>query len=156
MQHHWQFYKEQQKQSRINPPALDEALVSFILVLMSRYITQYHLIEETNSNLPINAVVLDSDSGYSYDQIKLSLLTDIYKASSKIIYYVSASNWSSCYSKIKAAVLNLDTVNGNSEEIPPEIRMLECSCLTKDKISTIFSGKFNLVAEKKKERKRKT
>jgi neurofibromin 1 len=143
MQHHWQHCRDQAKESNepLQLPALDEALVSFILTLMSRYITQYHLIEETNSDLPANAIIYDSDSGYTYEQIKLSLLTDIYKTASKVIYYVSASNWPSCYAKIKNAVMSLDSVNGPSDDIPPEIRMLECSCLTRNKLYTIFSGK---------------
>ena len=154
MQHHWQYCKQLEKEKHpdtpldelnVELPPLDTALVTYILVLMSRYITQYHLIEEnivaeqSKNNIPISDIT-DHESGYTYEQIKLSLITDIYKASSKILYYVSASNWDTYYSKIKNAVMSLD-VNGGTDDIPPEIRMLECSCLTRQRLSLIFTGK---------------
>lgn len=156
MQHHWQYCRDLERKSNqdtpidqlnVTLPPLDAALVTFILVLMSRYITQYHLIEES-TNLdqanPITPVIdfSEDESGYTYEQIKLSLVTDIYKASSKILYYISASNWDACYAKIKRAVLSLDSINGGPAEIPPEIRMLESSCLTRKRLYTIFSGTY--------------
>ncbi|KAI8076544.1 uncharacterized protein B0P05DRAFT_546306 [Gilbertella persicaria] len=152
-QHHWQHCRELEKEKnpdappsslRVILPPLDAALISFILVLMSRYVTQYHLIEESSNleqnNTPQPYIDLsENENGYTYEQIKLSLITDIYKASSKILYYISASNWDACYAKIKNAVLSLDSINGASDEIPPEIRMLESSCLTRDRLFTIFS-----------------
>jgi hypothetical protein len=152
MQHHWQHCRELEKEKHpdipinelvIELPPLDTALVTFILVLMSRYITQYHLIEESTGTEHHQQPIIDisnNENGYTDEQIKLSLITDIYKASSKILYYVSASNWDACYVKIKSAVISLDSVNGNSDDIPPEIRMLECSCLTRQRLYTIFSG----------------
>ncbi|KAL7332161.1 hypothetical protein PS15p_204242 [Mucor circinelloides] len=153
MQHHWQYCrdleKEKNKDTPINElnvtlPPLDAALVTFMLVLMSRYITQFHLIEESTNmeqnNTPMPFIDFsESENGYTYEQIKLSLLTDIYKASSRILYYISASNWDACYAKIKNAVLSLDSINGTTDKIPPEIRMLECSCLTRERLYTIFS-----------------
>lgn len=155
MQHHWQHIRETEKERNpdrpaseliIDLPPLDTALVTYILVLMSRYITQYHLIEESitveqsKNNVPMSDIT-DSESGYTYEQMKLSLITDIYNASSKILYYVSASNWDAYYAKIKNAVISLDSVNGGGEDIPPEIRMLECSCLNRHRLHTILSGK---------------
>jgi hypothetical protein len=154
MQHHWHYCRDLERQAhkdtpidqlKVTLPPLDTALVTFILILMSRYITQYHLIEESTNLEQTNAVTpfidfSENESGYTYEQIKLSLLTDIYKASSKIIYYISASNWDACYAKIKSAVLSLDSVNGSAAEIPSEIRMLESSCLTRERLYTIFTG----------------
>lgn len=158
MQHHYQYCRELEKEKHpdiplnelnIELPPLDAALVTFILVLMSRYITQYHLIEEStnleqnqHNMIPIPDMINDNESGYTYEQVKLSLLSDIYKSSSKILYYVSSSNWEACYAKIKNAVISLDSVHGgSSDDIPPEIRMLECCCLTRDRLYTIFAGK---------------
>ncbi|CEP19674.1 hypothetical protein [Parasitella parasitica] len=156
MQHHWQYCRDLEKEKNkdiptselnVTLPPLDAALVTFMLVLMSRYITQFHLIEES-SNLEQNATpssfvdYSESECGYSYEQIKLSLITDIYKASSRILYYISASNWDACYAKIKNAVLNLDSINGTADKIPPEIRMLECSCLTRERLHMLFSEKY--------------
>lgn len=157
MQHHWHHCRELEKEKHpeillneltLELPPLDTALVTFILVLMSRYIAQYHLIEESTNAEQSNQNCLqlidlsDNENGYTYEQIKLSLITDIYKASSKIIYYISASNWEACYAKIKYAVISLDSINGGAQEIPPEIRMLESSCLTRKKLYTIFSGTY--------------
>ncbi|KAI8643392.1 hypothetical protein BD408DRAFT_414835 [Parasitella parasitica] len=153
MQHHWQYCRDLEKEKNkdtpiseldVTLPPLDAALVTFMLVLMSRYITQFHLIEESSNqeqnNTPISFVDFnESECGYSYEQIKLSLITDIYKASSRILYYISASNWDVCYAKIKNAVLSLDSINGTADKIPPEIRMLECSCLTRERLHTLFS-----------------
>lgn len=154
MQHHWQFCrnleKEKNKDIPINElnvvlPPLDDALVTFMLVLISRYVAQYHLVEESiklkqKHNIPSITNLQENEYGYTYEQIKLSLVTNIYKASSKILYYISASNWDACYSKIKGAVLILGSPNGAAERIPPEIRMLGSSCLTKDRLFTIFTG----------------
>jgi hypothetical protein len=160
MQHHWQYCRELEKEKHpdipinelvVELPPLDTALVTFILVLMNRYITQYHLIEESTNleqyhhhNILITEIISgdnNDNGGFTYEQIKLSLITDIYKAASKILYYVSESNWEACYAKIKNAVISLDSANGGSDEIPPEIRMLDCSCLTRQRLLTIFAGK---------------
>ncbi|KAI8974377.1 hypothetical protein BDB01DRAFT_807208 [Pilobolus umbonatus] len=149
MQSHRQHCKEQEKMNNVDIPitelnlelpALDAALVSFTLVLMSRYITQYHLIEEHNSDVANSQRIYDfneEDTGYTYEEIKLSLISDIYKQSSNIIYYVSSTNWDSCYSKIKNAVLYLDS-STSIDDIPPEIRMLEGSSLNRARLITIF------------------
>lgn len=157
MQHHWQHYRELEKEKHpeiplndltLELPPLDTALVTFVLVLMSRYIAQYHLIEEStnaeqnNQNRMPLVDLSDSENGYTYEQIKLSLITDIYKASSKILYYISSSNWDACYTKIKYAVISLDSINGGAHEIPPEIRMLESSCLTRKRLYSIFAGTY--------------
>lgn len=155
MQHHWHHYCEQEKEKhperpsnelRLNLPPLDAPLVTFILVLMSRYITQYHLIEETNSEITPRPIYDFDGTKYTYGQMKLSLITEIYKASAKIIYYVSSSNWDACYAKIKSAVLRLgSTHSNNTEDIPPEIRMLECICLNKERLKIVFKGRDILI-----------
>ncbi|KAI9486703.1 MAG: hypothetical protein EXX96DRAFT_550220 [Benjaminiella poitrasii] len=154
MQHHWRYCRDLEKDKNNNTPVteldvtlppLDSTLVTYLLVLMSRYVTQYHLIEESSINLEQNTNTTpfmdysECESGYSYEQIKLSLITDIYKAASKILCYISASNWDACYTKIKNAISSLGSVIGAADKIPPEIRMLESSCLTREKLSTVFS-----------------
>ncbi|RCI07246.1 Ras GTPase activating protein ira2 [Rhizopus stolonifer] len=105
---------------------------------MSRYITQYHLIEETDSEVVPQQIYDYDKAKYTYAQIKLSLITEIYKSSSRILQYVSSSNWDACYAKIKRAALVLGSATKNSDEIPPEIRMLECSRLNKERLQIIF------------------
>lgn len=150
MQHHRHYYCEQERRKRpeipsneliLQLPPLDAPLVTFVLVLMSRYITQYHLIEESNSESTPQQIYDYDNTKYSYEQIKLSLITEIYKASAKILHYVSSSNWNECYAKIKHAVLSLGSIKKILDDIPPEIRMLECICLNKERLQLVFKGK---------------
>ncbi|KAG1224074.1 hypothetical protein G6F35_004251 [Rhizopus arrhizus] len=147
MQHHRHYYCEQERRKRpeipsneliLQLPPLDAPLVTFVLVLMSRYITQYHLIEESNSESTPQQIYDYDNTKYSYEQIKLSLITEIYKASAKILHYVSSSNWNECYAKIKHAVLSLGSIKKILDDIPPEIRMLECICLNKERLQLVF------------------
>ena len=128
----------------VDPPPLDEALVTFILALVGRFLNQAHIIEEANdqtmstpSEYPIETLA----SAVNIDPKILSLIMDIYKTAGRVLYYVSASNWSTYYSKIKNAVHILGAMGEGSELNPPEIRLLECSCLTRQRIHTVFSGK---------------
>ncbi|KAI8363872.1 hypothetical protein EDC96DRAFT_558843 [Choanephora cucurbitarum] len=152
-QHHWQHCRELEAQknpdtpfnlSRNVLPPLDAALVSFLLMLLGRYVSQYHSLEEstniaTGRNPPSFIDYGENESGYSPEQIRFSLLSDVYKEVSKVLYYISASNWEACYAKIKNAIISLDSINASSEEIPSEIRMLGSSCLTRDRLFAIFT-----------------
>lgn len=152
MQHHWQFCRDLEKEKNkdifINElnavlPPLDASLVTFILALISRYIAQYHLVEESiklKQKHTMSFINSFYENEYTYEQIKLSLVTDIYKTASRILYYTSASNWEACYTKIKTAVLSLGSITGPADRIPPEIRMLGSICLTKERLFTVFKG----------------
>ncbi|KAI9489055.1 hypothetical protein BDB00DRAFT_771458 [Zychaea mexicana] len=126
----------------VDPPPLDEALVTFLLALVGRFLNQAHIIEEANdqnmstpSEYPIETLA----SAANIDPKTLALIVDIYKTAGRVLYYVSASNWSTYYSKIKNAVHILGAMGEGSELNPPEIRMLECSCLTRQRIHTVLS-----------------
>lgn len=110
-------------ESSLMMPPLDDALVSFILALMNRFLAQVHTLEETN------------------DDPTPPLLNDIYKVAGKILYYVSASNWSFYYVKIKSAVQVLGSIGEGVEMNPPDIRMLEHGCLTRQRLHTVLTGK---------------
>lgn len=130
----------------IDPPPLDEALVTYLLALIGRFLYQTHLIEEANdqytstpSEYPIDT--LSSAIGGHMDQKTLSITLDIYKTAGRVLYYVSASNWSTYYAKIKNAVHILGAMGEGSELNPPEIRMLEFSCLNRQRVQLVLSGK---------------
>lgn len=137
---------------QIDPPPLDEALVTFLLVLMSRFLSQMHVIEEshdqvsllsssehTNENVP-------STSNNKLDPQTLEYIREIYTTSGKVLYYVSASNWNSYYAKIKNAVNILGAVSESSEINPPEVRILAFACLNIPKLHTVLSGKIIYIA----------
>ncbi|KAI9318553.1 hypothetical protein BX666DRAFT_1511999 [Dichotomocladium elegans] len=124
----------------VDPPPLDEALASYLLALMGRFLHQAHLIEEANdqqystpSEYPIDTFAV------SIDRKQLALTMDIYRTAGRILYYASASNWSTYYAKIKNAVHILGAAGDGVEVNPPEIRMLEFSCLTRQRLHTVLS-----------------
>lgn len=127
----------------MDPPPLDEALVTFLLALVGRFLNQAHLVEEhidqqtsTPSDYPLDILI----STFNVDPKVLFLTMDIYKTAGRVLYYVSASNWSIYYAKIKNAVHILGAMGEGSEINPPEIRLLECSCLTRQRVHTVLSG----------------
>lgn len=128
----------------IDPPPLDEALVTFILALVGRFLNQIHLVEEhldQHTSTPSDYHLDTFISTFNVDPKVLSLTMDIYKTAGRVLYYVSASNWSIYYAKIKNAVHILGAMGEGSEINPPEIRLLECSCLTRQRVHTVLSGK---------------
>ncbi|CAO3589215.1 unnamed protein product [Absidia cylindrospora] len=130
-------------------PSLDDALVSFIVALMNRFLNQVHMMEETNDYGGLSSTMITSpttpsttfttiDYG-SMDTSMVETLADIYKMAGKVLYYVSASNWSFYYSKIKSAVQVLGSIGDGIDTNPPDIRMLECSCLTRQRLHTVLT-----------------
>lgn len=129
---------------QIDPPPLDEALVTFLLALMSRFLNQMHVIEERNDQLALLSPEHSNDAlatASKVDPQTLEYIREVYTTSGKVLYYVSASNWNSYYAKIKNAVNTLGAVSESSELNPPEVRILAFACLNISKLHTILSGK---------------
>lgn len=129
---------------QIDPPPLDEALVTFLLVLMSRFLSQMHVIEERNDQVSLLSTEHTNESlaiTTKVDPQALEYIREIYITSGKVLYYVSASNWGSYYAKIKNAVNILGAVSESSELNPPEVRILAFACLNIPKLHTVLSGK---------------
>ncbi|GAA5815422.1 hypothetical protein MFLAVUS_008930 [Mucor flavus] len=127
---------------QIDPPPLDEALVTFLLVLMSRFLSQMHVIEERNDQVSLLSTEHTNESlaiTIKVDPQALEYIREIYITSGKVLYYVSASNWSSYYAKIKNAVNILGAVSESSELNPPEVRILAFACLNIPKLHTVLS-----------------
>jgi hypothetical protein len=97
----------------------------------------------------VNAsVFVNSDHGGSNHLLAASDVTlmetmiDIHKVAGKVLYYISASNWSFYYSKIKSAVQGLGSLTDTAgDHNPPDIRMLEYSCLTRERLHIVLTGK---------------
>jgi neurofibromin 1 len=133
---------------------LDEALVTFLLSLMSRFLGQMHLIEERNDQVSLSAEHTNDAlaTASKVDPQTLEYIREVYTTSGKILYYISASNWSSYYAKIKNAVNILGAVSESSELNPPEVRILAFSCLSIPKLHMILSGKSLVVVQIKKKK----
>ncbi|KAI9317519.1 hypothetical protein BX666DRAFT_2026794 [Dichotomocladium elegans] len=132
----------QARRDLADPPPLDEALVTFILALIGRFLTQAHILEETldqQSSTPSEYPLDMLANNFNLDPKIVSLTMDIYKTAGRVLYYVSASNWSTYYTKIKNAVHVLGAMGEGVEVNPPEIRLLECSCLTRQRVHTVLA-----------------
>ncbi|KAI8394136.1 uncharacterized protein BYT42DRAFT_553510 [Radiomyces spectabilis] len=147
LQHHWNSHQKQSAPSNpsqsntaqntsldvntVDPPPLDEALVAYIFMLMSQYLSMFHRMdaddmEDTEVQKP------------KTDLATYELTVDIYRAAGKVLYYVSASNWPTYYAKVKNAVHALGAVS-ETADLSYEIRMLECCCLNRSRLHIVLS-----------------
>lgn len=129
---------------QIDPPPLDEALVTFLLALMSRFLGQMHVIEERNDQLALLSTDHPNEAlatASKVDPQTLEYIREVYTTSGKVLYYISASNWNSYYAKIKSAANVLSVLGESSELNPPEIRILSFACLNTTKLHTMLLGK---------------
>ncbi|KAL0073829.1 hypothetical protein J3Q64DRAFT_1447842 [Phycomyces blakesleeanus] len=136
-----QITDEKSMAQSIDLPPLDEALVTFILVLMGRFLNQAHLVEEFIEQQQLNALEYPNEPLPHIEPTTANIVMDIYKAAGRVLYYVSASNWLTYYAKIKSVVQVLGAIKDLNELSPPEIRMLESSCLTRQRLQMVLSGK---------------
>lgn len=126
---------------QIDPPPLDEALVTFLLALMSRFLGQMHVIEERNDQLALLSTDHSNEAlatASKVDPQTLEYIREVYTTSGKVLYYISASNWNSYYAKIKSAANVLSVLGESSELNPPEIRILSFACLNTTKLHTML------------------
>ncbi|KAL7314719.1 hypothetical protein PS15m_006255 [Mucor circinelloides] len=126
----------------IDPPPLDESLVTFLLSLMSRFLGQMHVIEERNDQLSLLSSEHANEAlatASKVDSQSMEYIREVYTTSGKVLYYISASNWNSYYAKIKNAVNILGAVSESSDLNPPEVRILAFTCLNIPKLHMILS-----------------
>lgn len=82
----------------IDPPPLDESLVTFLLSLMSRFLSQMHVIEERNDQLSLLSSEHTNEAlaaAFKVDSQTMEYIREVYASSGKVLYYISASNWNS-------------------------------------------------------------
>lgn len=132
---------KEEEEIALDPPPLDEALVSFLLNLMGRFLNQLHVIEERNDQLLAFEQTNEIAVANRIDTQLMEYIREVYNTSGKVLCYISASNWNSFYAKIKNTVNILAATNENSESNPPEIRILSFTNLNTSKLRTILTGK---------------
>ncbi|KAI8357236.1 hypothetical protein BD560DRAFT_197971 [Blakeslea trispora] len=128
--------------SQVDPPPLDDALVTFVLSLMSRFLSHMHTVEERNDQLASLSSDTSNDALATVagmDPQTLEYIREIYNTTGKVLYYISASNWPAYYTKIKNAINILGAVSENLEMNPPEIRIIAFTCLSISKLHSILS-----------------
>ncbi|CEP17257.1 hypothetical protein, partial, partial [Parasitella parasitica] len=126
----------------IDPPSLDETLVTFLLSLMSRFLNQMHVIEERNDQLSLLSSEHTNEALATASKVEpqaMEYIREVYTTSGKVLYYISASNWSAYFAKIKNAVNILGSVSESTDMNPPEVRILAFTCLSISKLHTILS-----------------
>ncbi|KAI8328834.1 hypothetical protein BC941DRAFT_216115 [Chlamydoabsidia padenii] len=139
MQHHWKSYRTTETTSITAIPPLDDALVSFILALMNRFLHQVHRLEEADEDVISTTTTTTTTTTITTATTTTTTMGDIYKVAGKILYYVSGNNWTFYYAKIKSAVQVLGSLGDGIESTPPDIRMLEYSCLTRQRLHTVLT-----------------
>ncbi|KAI8981655.1 hypothetical protein BDF20DRAFT_955314 [Mycotypha africana] len=134
----------------INPEPLEETLISFLMSLISRFLTQTHIIEErTEQNINSSSGAADhsiervgntaNSLTKRLDSQALDYIQEIYTAAGKILYYTSASNWGTYYARIRNAVNNLSAINDSVAMNPPDIRILAFADLDIPRLHTVLS-----------------
>lgn len=125
-----------------DPPPLEDNLAKYIVAIMSRFMYQMAAAEDreygpgSTGNITGRAeyTIGGGGNGTSTD-----IMTDIYKAASRIVFYVSASNWPIMFAKIKARLIHLSTTVEENPETA-DVRLLECSALNSERLAMVLGG----------------
>lgn len=124
----------------IDPPPLDDYLAKHIIFVMSRFIYQIGILEEHDHGIVANhAASAISTETFPNINGPTSLKVDIYKSASRVIAYVSASNWSITFAKVKNRILYLTTTAEENPEIT-DVMLLECASLNCKRLSMVLTG----------------
>lgn len=124
-----------------DPPALDESLAKYIVAIMSRFMHQMSFMEEreNNSSHTTNITRTEYYTSTCVSSTSSDIIVDIYKAASRVIFYISASNWHIMFIKIKTRILYLTTTLDENPNFA-DLRLLECCALNSKRLSAILMG----------------
>lgn len=127
-----------------DPPPFDDSIAKLIINVMSRIMHQTTIMEEREYGQATNHVTQITRTEYytasNISRTSADIVLDIYKASSRVVAYLSASNWNIVFSKIKMRVLYLSTTTDENPETS-DMRLLECCSLNSKRLSIVLSGK---------------
>ncbi|KAI8972992.1 hypothetical protein BDB01DRAFT_839035 [Pilobolus umbonatus] len=165
MQHHWQYMRGLKKdkfrpthQSDISdhsrwstediqldmedPPPFDDTVAKATINSMCRIMHQTTVMEDKEFNQATNHVTQISRlENYTADNIartSADIVLDIYKASSRVIAYLSASNWTAVFSKIRMRIVYLKITQDENPE-SSDMRLLECCSLNSQRLSIVLA-----------------
>ncbi|ORX62830.1 hypothetical protein DM01DRAFT_1403269 [Hesseltinella vesiculosa] len=166
MQHHWQFVRKSnpaisksnhfQRDSNVpdplpkqptdslppeleDPPPLEESLTKMMVVVLSRFMHQLYYMEEreNGSTHTTNVSRTEYYTSTSAAGISSDIIVDIYKAASRVIFYLSASNWHTLFIKIKTRILYLTTTMDEAPNFA-DLRLLECCALNSKRLGAVL------------------
>ncbi|KAI9261580.1 hypothetical protein BDA99DRAFT_547292 [Phascolomyces articulosus] len=122
-----------------DPPPLEDNLAKYIVAIMSRFMHQMATAEERDVGTGVANIMTRTEYNVSSTASgSTDIMLDIYKAASRVVFYVSASNWPIMFSKIKARILYLSTTMDENPETA-DMRLLECSALNAKRLSMILT-----------------
>lgn len=165
MQHHWKYCQDLDSPKRpnlnranatptgtwsppegmpavpIDPPPLEDNLAKHIIHIVSRFVYQIVILDEKEHGLVANhSTSAGSTETYANMNGPCTIIIDIYKAASGVVAYVSASNWSITFAKIKNRILYLTTTQEENPEVT-DVMLLECASLNHKRLSMVLTGK---------------
>jgi hypothetical protein len=132
-----------------DPPPLEDALAKYILSVLSRFLHQMASQEDnvtgqtpngnpTGSTSTNNSPATPQGSSATFD-----IISDIYKNAGRVIFYISASNWTVVFSRIKNRIGYLTSTNDEWPETS-ELKLLECSDLNQERLTAVLKGFISL------------
>ncbi|KAI8390971.1 uncharacterized protein BYT42DRAFT_508674 [Radiomyces spectabilis] len=125
-----------------DPPPLDDNLAKILVSLMARFMHQMSVMEEREHGSSTNHVTSITRTEYytstSVAASSSDIIVDIYKAASRVVFYVSASNWPITFAKIHTRILYLSSTMDENPETS-DMRLLECCALNAKRLSMILS-----------------
>lgn len=126
-----------------DPPPFEDVIAKNIISIMSRIMHQTTIMEEREYGQTTNHVTQISRTEYytasNISRTSADIVLDIYKACSRVIAYLSASNWNVVFAKIKMRILYLSTTTDENPETS-DMRLLECCSLNSKRLSVVLSG----------------
>jgi hypothetical protein len=128
-----------------DPPALDDDLTDYISTVVSPFLFQIQIHEDQANNnqhvtSPPSPLPKRTDSISSLNaETSGELVVEIYQAVRKILFYTSASNWTTYFARIRA---RLAIFAATSEEVREwcDLRLLECASLNAKRLAQVLRG----------------
>lgn len=129
-----------------DPPPLDDELTDYISTVLSTFFFQMQIYEDQSSNgqymsnPPPSPLLKRTDSITSLGpDTSGELIVDIYNNVRKILFYTSASNWTTYFARVRA---RLAIFSATTEEVREwcDLRLIECASVNSRRLGQILRG----------------
>ncbi|KAF7723612.1 Ras GTPase activating protein ira2 [Apophysomyces ossiformis] len=125
-----------------DPPPLEDNLAKHLMNLMSKFMHQMIIVMERHCpqlavDYASNAIRTEYYTNLEGPKSFSCLIVDIYKATSRVVFYLSASNWAIVFARIKSWLLYLSKVADENAETA-DIRLLECCALDQHRLGIVL------------------
>ncbi|KAG0187398.1 Ras GTPase activating protein ira2 [Apophysomyces sp. BC1034] len=163
MQHHWQFVRnvtdvnapagdensfrpwDMDYMARLelkDPPPLEDNIAKHVLTVMSRFMHQMVAMErrypQLAANYASNSIRTEYYTNLESGDSPSGLMVDIYKAASRVVFYLSASNWPIVFIRIKSWIMYLSSVTDENADTA-DVRLLECCALDARRLGDVLT-----------------